>query len=66
MSRRRKTRTCRGKVRYHDKPQAVGAMHAIQGNRARGESNRQRTPCRAYYCDACKGWHLTSRRTWHG
>lgn len=53
-------RTCRGKRRYHDHAEAIGALRRIQRRSA-----RTRIPKRPYYCPACNGWHLTSqtRRT---
>lgn len=45
-----------GKVRYHDKKQALRAMRYVQA-----KSTRERVACRVYFCGACRGWHLTSR-----
>lgn len=46
----------KGKRRFHDKTQAVSALHTIASRGAR----RERMPVRAYQCDFCKGWYLTS------
>jgi hypothetical protein len=51
------TRTCKGKVRYRDKREAMAALHRL-GN----YDQRQKTPVRAYACHRCKGWHLTSEQ----
>lgn len=46
-----------GKVRYPDHASAVKALHTIKTVGVQ----RDRTPARAYQCDRCLGWHLTSR-----
>lgn len=60
MTRPRKTRKeCRGhkgKRRFHDHHQAVASLHAI----ASSEVRRERYPVRAYFCEFCNGWFLTS------
>ena len=45
-----------GKVRYRDRIAATYALAVIQ----RREKERRREK-RAYRCDTCNGWHLTSR-----
>jgi hypothetical protein len=53
-----------GKVRYRDKQEALNTLHKIQV-KARyeqsdaGQTNRRE--CRAYECDCCHGFHLTSK-----
>lgn len=54
------TTLCPQKVRYPDEPSAVKAMIAWQGAVAR--RGKGRAPCRAYRCEHCHGWHLTSQR----
>lgn len=56
---RSKTRTCGGKVRYRDHDQAIRAIHRLQSR-----SSREKQVKRAYWCDGCNGWHLTSRAQW--
>lgn len=52
-------RTCRGKTRYRDRDEALGAMRAVnQSARLMKELKR------AYECPTCNGWHLTSRAHW--
>lgn len=43
-----------GKRRFRDHPSAVAAL------RRTGSSSREVRPVRAYECDRCQGWHLTS------
>lgn len=57
---RKRVWSCRGKVRFRDHAEAVRGLHLI---RSQGEQ-RDKTPCRAYECPGCGGWHLTSRPTW--
>lgn len=54
----------RRKVRYRDKKLALNFLHNCQNLAVRqieecGETRRHEN--RAYKCDACKGWHLTSQ-----
>jgi hypothetical protein len=49
---------CGGKTRYASKEKALEMMGLLQEMRALGE----RTESRAYFCEKCDGWHLTSRR----
>lgn len=49
-------RTCNGKRRFHDKQEAVAALHVLMSR-----SSRTTLPTRAYSCPRCKGWHLTSK-----
>ena len=44
------------KVSYRDKDQAVTALHAIKNC-----DNDGKKPIRAYECDRCGKWHLTSK-----
>lgn len=53
-----------GKRRHRDRHQATDALTGARRQRAfdlthRGSSARAET--RAYKCDSCRGWHLTSR-----
>lgn len=52
----KKARSCRGKRRYKDAAQARRTLRRIGST-----SSRERIPVRAYFCAACKGWHLTSQ-----
>lgn len=45
-----------GKVRFRDR---IGALMAIAG-RGRNDQGREKTEARAYRCEQCRGWHLTS------
>lgn len=57
------SRCPRGKVRYRDKREAISTLHRIQlkASYAKlGESGTTRRECRAYECDSCHGFHLTS------
>lgn len=45
-----------GKKRFRDHQSAVHALRRIKGG-----SSRDRVPAKAYECDWCGGWHLTSR-----
>ncbi|MEJ7783188.1 MAG: hypothetical protein WKF96_00195 [Solirubrobacteraceae bacterium] len=56
---RNRQRTCGGKRRYRDHAEATGALRRVARS-----SQRQKIPVRCYWCDTCKGWHITSRRTW--
>ena len=53
------------KVRYRDKKLAINYLHHIQ-NKAAAEiaqtGHTSRHENRAYQCNACKGWHLTSQQ----
>lgn len=55
----KRDRTCRGKRRYRDQAEAQAALRGF-----RNYSQRSKTPCRAYECEACRGWHITARKTW--
>ena len=48
---------CR-KFRYRDE---IAAKLAMAGARRRDGSRRARLEVRAYRCERCKGWHLTSK-----
>jgi hypothetical protein len=50
-------RTCRGKVRYRDRAEALAALRTIEQVMA----NRDKRPRSPYECVACHGVHLTSR-----
>lgn len=56
-----------GKVRFRDHQQSVAALHKAANYRAndlaeRGISNRNEI--RSYKCDACAGWHISSKTNW--
>lgn len=48
-----------GKRRYRDHEEAVGSLQKIGNN-----STREVVPVRAYECDFCDGWHVTSQEVW--
>lgn len=50
---RHKQRAC-GKVRYRDHAEAIGALRTLR------DSRRDTVPARAYSCDRCGGYHLSS------
>jgi len=56
--------TCIKKIRYRDQKEGLDALHKIQAKRSRSlaeEDNfTNRREIRAYACDYCRGWHLTS------
>lgn len=57
MTRTKSRRSC-GKRRFRDKGEAIRSLHTI---RTKGVPSPKGTPSRAYFCDHCKGWHLTSQ-----
>lgn len=64
--RARKFPTCpaTGKTRFRTHTDAVEALHAAADARYRAEHEPATTKnanIRCYDCDACGGWHLTSR-----
>lgn len=66
---RRTKRLCpdTGKRRFRDHVQAVRALHAAANSRRSAALDGVQTvrrERRAYCCDACGGWHLTSWRMW--
>lgn len=50
--------TCQ-KWRYRTRVDALIALANIQG---RDDPKRAKTERRAYRCERCRGWHLTSQR----
>lgn len=55
-----------GKVRYRDKQEALNTLHKIQVKASYEKSDGgqiNRRECRAYECDCCHGFHLTSKAT---
>lgn len=56
MASRRKQWTCGGKVRYPDQQAAKDAVRVI-----RYRHGVEGTPKRAYECEQCGGFHLTSQ-----
>ena len=57
---RRRVRSC-GKRRFRDKNEALAALHRITARVSKLAGDK---PVRAYPCDYCNGWHLTSQHTW--
>jgi hypothetical protein len=60
-------RTACSKVRLRDKDEAVRVLHKLTNRRSSdmrdfGSTNYNQT--RAYQCDKCRGYHLTSSDTW--
>lgn len=55
-----KRRTCpTGKIRYRDR---IGASVALIDAQSKAHSQaRVKHETRAYRCDRCRGWHLTSQ-----
>jgi len=47
-----------GKRRLRDHQEAIELLHRCLSAAAGG--NAQRRECRAYFCETCTGWHLTS------
>lgn len=58
MARAKKQR-CKGKRRYRDHPEAMRSLRGFKNG-----SRRDVIPVRAYSCDVCHGWHLTSSDVW--
>lgn len=52
---------CQSKVRYKDEIKAKFILSQTGGGR---HTRRGKDEKRAYPCDVCNGWHLTSRETW--
>ena len=55
-NRKKRPRTCRGKVRYRDQQDALRTIRGLKS-----DSRRAKVPSRAYECWTCGGWHITSR-----
>lgn len=58
-----RSHTC-GKVRFRDHREAVAALHNSATSRKHAETlslPTRRREVRAYECDACHGFHLTSQ-----
>lgn len=58
------TKCSMGKVRYRDKQEALNTLHKIQVKALYEQSDAgqtKRRECRAYECDCCHGFHLTSK-----
>ena len=56
-----------GKVRYRDAREATDALHALTKQASLADQLGGRHTIRVqrkYQCNACRGWHLTSRATW--
>ncbi len=52
-------RTCDGKRRYRDQQEATRVIHFLASH-----STREKAATRAYECEDCCGWHITSMQTW--
>lgn len=61
MARQKVSKRC-GKVRYRDR---IAALLALASAQHADGSKRPKVEARAYRCPDCRGWHLTSRKTWH-
>lgn len=48
-------RLCDNKARYSNNRQAHKSLEKLK------LSNRDKVPCRVYYCEFCDHWHLTSK-----
>lgn len=61
------TTSCKcGKFRFRDHALAIQALHSAQRSRKIARelgTTTRRQERRAYPCDLCNGWHLTSRET---
>jgi hypothetical protein len=56
-----------GKRRYDERKDAKTELERARHKRAHAELDGRKsslTVCRAYYCEFCRGWHLTSLPTW--
>jgi hypothetical protein len=51
--------TCHGKLRWDCEAQALRIIDQAKDARKRGHEARQER--RAYFCERCRGWHVTSR-----
>ncbi|MFD6699405.1 MULTISPECIES: hypothetical protein [unclassified Microbacterium] len=49
------------KTRYRDRIAALLVLAQIKNH---DKASRPKQEARAYYCDECHAWHLTSRRYW--
>lgn len=55
------------KVRYKDHKMAIAALHKLSNLRTADLAEYGQTTfnqVRVYFHDACKGWHLTSQKSW--
>ena len=50
-----------GKIVYADKKAVISQLNRLM--KKRGRRGRPEY-LRAYYCDVCKGWHLTKNEIW--
>ena len=48
-------KTSCNKVAYSSQKEAVSSIHYIKNTQ-----NHKKIPKRAYYCNLCEGWHMTS------
>ena len=56
-----------GKKRWPDHKSAIAVLHKASNSRkftALDGMTSARSEIRAYRCDACGGWHTTSKETW--
>ena len=49
------------KTRYRDRIAALLVLAQIQNQ---DKASRPKQEARVYFCDDCRGWHLTSRKRW--
>jgi len=47
------------KKSFHDKQQATHSLHIISNHASNSSTGKK--PTRAYQCNICKKWHLTSQ-----
>ncbi|WP_157008802.1 hypothetical protein [Agromyces laixinhei] len=47
------------KTRYRDRIAAMLVLAQIHD-----KASRPKQEARVYFCDDCRGWHLTSRKRW--
>ncbi|MEZ5571186.1 MAG: hypothetical protein R3E64_04105 [Halioglobus sp.] len=55
------------KLRYPGESEARNALRKLHWQaRSNPGKRRKHKECRAYHCDLCNGWHLTSSPVPHG
>ena len=52
--------TC-AKIAYHDKKAALGAINLFAKRGRKRNHRKAPDQMRAYHCDDCNAWHVTSR-----
>lgn len=55
MNKQKPKRLCDGKTRFTTSREAHKSLNKLS------DSNRDKVPCRTYFCDLCNHWHLTSK-----